>query len=114
MWHLTMKITWFTHKQPSQSHSVSTQLDHNQGEAVEAGMCDIVTCTLLDDFLNLADVDIGVAPDQAPDPPVPDSTASADLTWMGMDPHISDSEEPDRLYESSESDSSSCSDLDQD
>ena len=82
----------------------------DQGEAVEAGMCDLVTCTLLDDFLNLADVDIGVAPD----PPVPDSTASADLTWMGMDPHISDSEEPDKLYESSESDSSSCSDLDQD
>ena len=73
--------------------------------------------SLLDDFLNLADVNIGVDPPAPPAPlmaEVPDSIASADLTWVGMDPNISESEDPDKPYESSESDSSSCLDLDQD
>ncbi|KAF8273756.1 hypothetical protein EI94DRAFT_1794797 [Lactarius quietus] len=81
---------------------ISTQLDHidhNQGEAVEP-----------DDFFNPADVDAGVDPDI-----VLGSTADANLTWIGMDSNISDSEEPDQLSVSSESDSEDSTNfLDQD
>jgi hypothetical protein len=59
---------------------------------------------LSDDFLNPADIDIGVDLHM-----VSDSTASADLTWIGVDPNISDSEELDNLSVSSESDNGSCS-----